>query len=158
MRCPRQSPDACRQAPVWKAALERLLRVDASWDDNAARGTALGRRAQPRGIHLCGDATRHFVTLRDELNVQSFDTGFPVDFGKLRRELGPDVEIMGGPPVADLLHGTPESVYEKSKQILLSGIKEGGRFILREGNNLPPCTPVENLEAMYRACLDYGTY
>jgi len=42
MRCPRQSPDACRQAPVWKAALERLLRVDASWDDNAARGTALG--------------------------------------------------------------------------------------------------------------------
>ncbi|NLG51961.1 MAG: hypothetical protein GX552_17785 [Chloroflexi bacterium] len=113
---------------------------------------------KPRGIHLCGDATRHFVTLRDELNVQSFDTGFPVDFGKLRRELGPDVEIMGGPPVADLLHGTPESVYEKSKQILLSGIKEGGRFILREGNNLPPCTPVENLEAMYRACLDYGTY
>jgi len=113
---------------------------------------------KPRGIHLCGDATRHFVTLRDELNVRTFDTGFPVDFAKLRRDLGPDVEILGGPPVAELLHGTPESVYERSKQILLSGIKEGGRFILREGNNLPPCTPVENLEAMYRASLDYGTY
>jgi uroporphyrinogen-III decarboxylase len=112
----------------------------------------------PRSIHLCGDATRHFKTLRDELNVRSFDTGFPVDFGALRRELGPDVEILGGPPVSLLLHGTPEAVYQRTKEILLSGVKEGGRFILREGNNLPPCVPEENLAAMYRACLDYGGY
>ena len=113
---------------------------------------------KPRGIHLCGDATRHFRTLRDELNIQSFDTGFPVDFAWLRRELGPDVEILGGPPVALLLHGAPQTVYDTTKEILLSGIKVGGRFILREGNNLPPCVPEENLEAMYRACLEHGWY
>jgi uroporphyrinogen-III decarboxylase len=113
---------------------------------------------KPRSIHLCGDATRHFRTMRDELNVRSFDTGFPVDFAWLRRELGPDVEILGGPPVSLLLHGTPEAVYERTKEILLSGIKEGGRFILREGNNLPPMTPEDNLAAMYKACLDYGWY
>ena len=113
---------------------------------------------RPRGIHLCGDATRHFKTLRDELKIQSFDTGFPVDFAWLRKELGPDVEILGGPPVSLLLHGTPEQVYEVSKAILLSGIKEGGRFVLREGNNLPPRVPVENLGAMYRAALDHGWY
>lgn len=113
---------------------------------------------KPRSIHLCGDATRHFRILRDELNVRSFDTGFPVDFAWLRRELGPEVEILGGPPVSLLLHGTPEMVYQRTKEILLSGIKEGGRFILREGNNLPPMTPEENLAAMYRACLDYGWY
>lgn len=112
----------------------------------------------PRSIHLCGDATRHFRIMRDELNVRSFDTGFPVDFARLRRELGPDVEILGGPPVSLLLHGTPKAVYERTKEILLSGIKEGGRFILREGNNLPPMTPEENLAAMYKACLDYGWY
>ena len=113
---------------------------------------------KPRSIHLCGDATRHFRTLRDELNVRSFDTGFPVDFVWLRRELGPEVEILGGPPVSLLLHGTPKMVYQRTKEILLSGIKEGGRFILREGNNLPPMTPEDNLAAMYRACLDYGKY
>ncbi len=112
----------------------------------------------PRGIHLCGDATRHFRMLRDELNVKSFDTGFPVDFGALRRELGPDVEILGGPPVSLLLQGTPEAVYDACKAILLSGVKEGGRFVLREGNNLPPRVPLANLEAMYRAALDYGGY
>jgi len=30
--------------------------------------------------------------------------------------------------------------------------------VLREGNNLPPRVPLENLEAMYRAALDYGWY
>jgi hypothetical protein len=113
---------------------------------------------RPRGIHLCGDATRHFKTLSDELNIKSFDTGFPVDFASLRKELGPDVEILGGPPVSLLLQGTPEQVYEASKAILLSGIKEGGRFVLREGNNLPPRVPLANLEAMYRAALDHGWY
>ena len=113
---------------------------------------------RPRSIHLCGDATRHFRVLRDELNIQSFDTGFPVDLSQLRQELGPGVEILGGPPVSLLLQGTPEQVYEASKAILLSGIKEGGRFVLREGNNLPPRVPLENLEAMYRAALDHGWY
>ncbi|MDD4103009.1 MAG: TrmH family RNA methyltransferase [Kiritimatiellae bacterium] len=37
MRCTRQSPVACRQSPVWKEALERLLRVDASWSDATLR-------------------------------------------------------------------------------------------------------------------------
>jgi uroporphyrinogen-III decarboxylase len=112
----------------------------------------------PHSIHLCGDATRHYRTLRDELNVYSFDTGFPVDHGRLRAELGGDVEILGGPEVALLVSGTPQQVYERAKSILTSGIKEGGRFILREGNNLPPAVPEANLSAMYRAGLDFGTY
>ena len=116
------------------------------------------RPGQPRSIHLCGDATRHFRTIRDELQVTEFDTGFPVDFGWLRRELGPQVLIHGGVEAGLLRHGTPEQVYERAKRILLSGIKEGGRFILREGNNLPPGVPEENLAAMYRACLDHGGY
>lgn len=35
---------------------------------------------------------------------------------------------------------------------------EGGRFVLREGNNLAPCTPVENVEAMYGAGKIFGLY
>jgi len=112
----------------------------------------------PHHIHLCGDATRHFRTIRDGLNVDSFDTGFPVDHGALRAELGPDVEISGGPDVALLRNGTPDAVYERTRAILTSGIMEGGRFVLREGNNLPPCCSEANLAAMYRACLEHGRY
>jgi uroporphyrinogen-III decarboxylase len=116
------------------------------------------RPGKPRSIHLCGNATRHFRTIRDELGVIEFDTGFPVDFGRLRSELGPDITIHGGVEAALLYGGSPEQVYGRARDILLSGIKEGGKFILREANNLPPGVPEENLAAMYRACLDHGGF
>jgi len=112
----------------------------------------------PRTIHLCGDATHHFVTLRDELNVQSFDTGFPVDFGQLRGALGPEVQIQGGPAVEFLRTAEPAAVRAEVRRILTSGVLDGGRFILREGNNLAPGTPLANTEAMYHAAREFGRF
>ena len=111
-----------------------------------------------RSIHLCGDATRHFKTIHEQLGVVAFDTGFPVDHGRLREELGEDVEISGGPRVDLLLHGTPAACAAEAQRILQSGVKRGGRFILQEANNLPPCVPLENLHAVYAACLACGRY
>lgn len=134
---------------------ELVLPAHAWWYDEMTVATAAeGRRA----IHLCGDSTRHFRTIRDRLGVTSFDTGYPVDHGWLRRELGPGVEVSGGPQVAILRHGTVEECRARATEILASGIKQGGRFILQEGNNLPPCVPLENLEAVYAACLEFGGY
>lgn len=110
------------------------------------------------GIHLCGNATRHFKTIVEELGVDNFDTGFPVDFAKLREELGPDVLIQGGPHIEFLRTRTPAEVYEESRRILQSGVMAGGRFLLREGNNLAPGTPLENIEAMHQAAVDFGKY
>jgi uroporphyrinogen-III decarboxylase len=112
----------------------------------------------PFAMHMCGDATRHFPLIARELGVTIFDTGFPVDHGALRRTLGPDIEIKGGPEVSILHGGTPEANYQRAREILESGIKDGGRFVLRDGNNLPACCPLENLNAAYQACLDYGRY
>ena len=112
----------------------------------------------PISIHLCGNATRHFKFLRDNLNVQSFDTGFPVDHGKLRQELGPDVQIQGGPTIMLLREGSPDEVRNEIRRICGSGVMTGGRFILQEANNLAPCTPVENVEAMYAAGKEFARY
>jgi uroporphyrinogen-III decarboxylase len=117
-----------------------------------------GPKHVPRTMHLCGDATRLFPTIARELNVVSFDTGFPVDHGALRDALGEDIEILGGPPIDLLLHGSPDDVYTRTRSILQSGVMRGGRFILREANNLPPRCPLKNLEAMYAACLAFGRY
>lgn len=114
------------------------------------------RGDRPRSIHLCGDAQRHFLTIRDELRVSSFDTGFPVDFARLRSDLGPEVEVYGGVEVATLLSGPPDRVYRRARGILESGILAGGRFVLREANNLPPGVGWANLAAMYRAAFDAG--
>jgi hypothetical protein len=132
---------------------ELVLPAHALWYDEMSNTRPAD---QKRGIHLCGDSTRHFRTLRDELGVYSFDTGFPVNHGALRKELGPEVEILGGPPVSVFVNGTPEQCAAAARAILQSGVMEGGRFILREGNNLPPAVPVENLAAVYESCLEYG--
>jgi uroporphyrinogen-III decarboxylase len=114
--------------------------------------------AERVSIHLCGNATRHFKTLRDELGCYSFDTGFPVDFAWLRQELGPEVEILGGPRVTLLRDGSPEGIDAEVKRILETGVAEGGRFILREANDLAPGTPLSNLDAMYEAGRRYGRF
>jgi len=100
-------------------------------------------------IHLCGDASRHFKMLHDELGVNEFETGFPIDFSNLRKILGPDVTIHGGPNVMILRDGSAQEVQLETRRILRSGILEGGRFVLREGNNLAPFTPFDNLKVMY---------
>ena len=110
----------------------------------------------PNSIHLCGDATHLFRAIRDELRVMSFDTGFPVDHGRLREELGPEVTIYGGPHVEVLRAARPEAVREETRRILHSGVMEGGRFVLREANNLAPGTPPANVAAMYEACREFG--
>ncbi len=111
-----------------------------------------------RAMHMCGRATHLFPTIRDELKVEAFDTGFPVDHGQLRRGLGPDVAIQGGTEIDLLLHGSADQVYRRTRDIMQSGVMRGGRFMLREGNNLPPCCPDANLQAMYEACLEFGRY
>ena len=114
--------------------------------------------APKRLMHLCGNATRHFELIHRRLGVSSFDTGFPVDHGDLRRRLGPGVEISGGPRVDLLLKGLPGDCAQAAADILRSGIKQGGRFILQEGNNLPPCVPLENLAAVYEVARELGIY
>jgi uroporphyrinogen-III decarboxylase len=112
----------------------------------------------PHSIHLCGNVQRLLPTLVKELNFKTFDTGYPIDFATLRREVGEDVEIQGGIKVSDLLSDTPSEIYHKTVDILHSGIRQGGKFIMREANNLPPRAPLENLNAMYSATRQAGVF
>lgn len=112
----------------------------------------------PNSIHLCGDASRHFKFLQESLNIQAFDTGYPIDLGKVRRALGPEVTLSGGPSVALLQSATTREVQAEVKRILQSGVMEGGKFILREANNLPPSVSPAKVAAMYEACKMYGRY
>ena len=113
---------------------------------------------EPSSIHLCGDATHHFKFLADTFNVKTFDTGFPVDHGKLRKELGPDVHINGGPTIMLVKDGTPEQIEREVARVCSSGVLEGKRFTLIAANNLAPCTPVRNIQALYEAGKKHGRF
>ncbi len=65
---------------------------------------------------------------------------------------------MGGVPVTDLMADPPAVIFEKARAILQSGIMAGGKYIMKEGNNVPPGMPLENLAAMYAAVKRFGVY
>ena len=113
---------------------------------------------EPSFVHLCGDASRFFPTLVRELNVNSFDTGFPIDHGKVVRELGPDIAVRGGVHVETLRTGTAEEIQRATKAILDAVKPYTRRFTIAEANNLSPGTPPENLIAMHEAVRRYGRY
>ena len=120
------------------------------------RALAAGR---PHAIHLCGDASRHFRMLRDELDIGSFDTGFPIDFDWVRENVGPDIEILGGPDIMTIHEGPIDRIAETTRRILQeTTIWQGGRFIARDANSVAPGTAIENVEAVYDAVREYGTY
>lgn len=119
---------------------------------------SLSNTKRPGGIHLCGDATRHFKKISEELNINSFDTGFPVKHGELVRELGPDVRINGGPKAELIRKGTREQILMESKRILEEVMPYTKKFVLREGNDIAPYTPLENIQALYDAAKLYGRY
>ena len=112
---------------------------------------ALSTMEERGGVHLCGDATRHFKTLRDELNIYSFDTGFPVDHRALCLELGEEVTIQGGPRAQLIQQGPKEAINAESKRILEAVKPVSRRFIFGDGNDIPPYTPLEHIQALYDA-------
>lgn len=113
---------------------------------------------KPNMMHLCGNAAHLFKTLRDELNVNEFDTGFPIHHGELLRELGPEVIIHGGPTSQLLLGGTREEVVRETKRILSEVKDKSRKFIIKEANNLCPCTPPGNILAMYETVQEFGRF
>ena len=102
-----------------------------------------------RAIHLCGNAQRLFPVLKQELGITLFDTGFPVDFARFREEMGPECLISGGPAVGFFVQDTPTACVAEAERILRSGVLRGGKFILQEGNNLPPCASLDTCERVY---------
>jgi hypothetical protein len=109
-------------------------------------------------IHLCGDAQRHFATIVAELGAGAFEVGFPTDMARARRELGPSIELIGNIHPRLLRDGPPATLVAAVRDLCGSGVMEGGRFILREGNNVAPGTPVEHFAAMYEAGKAFGRY
>jgi len=112
----------------------------------------------PNSIHLCGKAQHHFKTLKEELNIGTFDTGFPTDLARARKELGPDVLLRGNIHPELLRSGPKKKIVEAVKNLLSSGVMEGGKFILCEGNQVVPGTPIKHFEVMYEAGKKFGRY
>lgn len=96
-------------------------------------------------MHICGNIT-HLLPGLASLGLDVIDVDHMVALPKVREILGPKVAIGGNlDPVADILHGTPDSIRAK----LARCYREAGNpFLANAGCEIPSRTPHENLKAL----------
>lgn len=101
-------------------------------------------------LHNCAAKAAHLPALL-ESGAQAFHFGAPMDLQKARELLPPGHLVCGNlDPAKVFVGGTPSSVAEAVKECLANFARRPG-YVLSTGCDLPPHTPLANLEAFYKA-------
>jgi len=112
------------------------------------------------GFHICGDQNLNMPYLAEvspwsHPSILSF--GHEVDLEVAAKYFPKDI-IFGNVEPVVIQIGTPEQVYELSKEAIIKGRKAEGGFILGPGCALPVYSPPINVYAMSKAVNDFGWY
>ena len=99
--------------------------------------------------HVCGNAMHLIEALVaagvDGLSLDSEEAG--VDLPQVAEDVPPDVVVIGNlSPIGTMLTGSPAAVREEANA-LLEKMANYPNFVLSTGCDLPPETPLENVEA-----------
>jgi uroporphyrinogen decarboxylase len=110
--------------------------------------------------HLCGAQLSRLPYCRQIPygGAGLINIGELTDLSKAIEAIGDIHIILGNVSSKNLLHGTPEEVYEETRQCIEIGKKSPRGFILMPSCEVPPMTPPANLWAMRKAVNDFGWY
>ncbi|MBE6904541.1 MAG: hypothetical protein E7480_08050 [Ruminococcaceae bacterium] len=109
-----------------------------------------------RGLHMCGPSTHLLEILADDLKINSFNMfGCPVDPKDVARTLGGKSLLWGNIDPVLIKDGTKEQVKEACRKVI-EVLAPCGGFMLGDGANVCPGTPIENLLAFAEAAEEYG--
>jgi uroporphyrinogen decarboxylase len=118
-----------------------------------AFGTGL---ADGRGMHMCGISTHLHRALVEDARISSFNVfGYQVPPEVAARNLGGQALLWGNVNPMLMLNGTRAEVKQACLRCLEAMAPCGG-FMLGDGANVCPGTPVENLAAFVEAAEEYA--
>lgn len=109
-------------------------------------------------LHMCGETNHLLRTFADDLKINEFQGfGYQVDLDEVASVMGGRVVLVGNVNPMLIHSGSIEEIREASHRVIekLAPLKG---FILQDGSNIPPGTPVENINAMMDAAETYGKY
>ena len=103
-------------------------------------------------FHSCGDITEILPDLVDcGMNILNPVQPHAMNVRTVLQQFGADLVIWGATDLQHLIaHGTPQEVENEIKEIV-SLCWRGGGYIGGTAQGCPPGTPIENIEAFYRA-------
>lgn len=109
-----------------------------------------------RGLHMCGKIDHLLDIIRDDMRLNSLNGfGDPVDKKLLADKFGGRIHMSGGINISSLLSGTKERIREDCMDLLKAFTPKGG-YILQDGNNVAPGTPLEHLEVIVECSREFG--
>jgi uroporphyrinogen-III decarboxylase len=119
---------------------------------------ALFERFGPEGraVHMCGESRHLHRALKESMKMTSFDIfGYVVSPEVAARNLGGTTLLWGNINPMLMKDGTPEQVGQAARECIVAMGPCGG-FMLGDGANVCPGTPLESFRAVMRAAEDYG--
>lgn len=109
-----------------------------------------------RGMHMCGQSAHLHRALLEHLRITSFDLfGYVVPPEVVARNLGGRVLLWGNINPMLMLSGTREQVKQAALEALAALAPCGG-YMLGDGANVCPGTPLENLAVLTEAAEEYA--
>ncbi|NDJ76823.1 MAG: hypothetical protein GYB65_11235 [Chloroflexi bacterium] len=101
-------------------------------------------------LHICGKTT-HLIDAMVETGAQGLSLDSLVDFPTIAQQVPQDVVLIGNiNPTAVMVDETPQGVYAATRE-LLESMAPYPNFILSTGCDLPPETPLANIQAFMDA-------
>ena len=109
-----------------------------------------------RGMHMCGNSTHLHSALVNDLKISSFNAfGYQVLPKVAAENLGGKMYLWGNINPMLMLNGTKDSVKDAARECL-KALGPCGGFMLGDGANVCPGTPVENLAVLTEVSEEYG--
>lgn len=107
-------------------------------------------------LHMCGRSDHLLEIFRDDLAIHELQGfGYEVDLDRVGRALGGKAVLIGNVNPMLIHAGTPDEVGEATRHVIEKLGPYGG-LIVQDGNNIPPGSPLANINAMMEAAERWG--
>ena len=107
-------------------------------------------------LHMCGVTDHLLEIFTNDLAIHEFQGfGYQVDLHKVAEVMGGKVVLIGNVDPMLIHSGTPEAIRDATRRVIeILGPYRG--LIIQDGSNIPPGSPLENINAMMDAAEVYG--
>jgi uroporphyrinogen decarboxylase len=111
-----------------------------------------------RSLHMCGKTDHLLDIFVNDLKINEFQGfGYQVNLDRVASVMGGRVVLVGNVNPMLIHSGTPEEVRQATRNVIEKLAHFRG-LIIQDGSNIPPGTPLENINAMMEAAELYGRY
>ncbi|MGZ5424004.1 MAG: uroporphyrinogen decarboxylase family protein [Candidatus Aminicenantales bacterium] len=107
-------------------------------------------------LHMCGKTDHMLEIFRDDLAIHELQGfGYEVDLDRIGAVMGGRVVLIGNVNPMLSHAGTPDEVRAATRRVIEKLGPRGG-LIIQDGNNIPPGSPLANINAMMEAAEMWG--